>query len=86
MTYAIKIRPSAFRDLERLPPDARARVAARIDRLGREPRPPDCRELRALENCYRARVGPYRILYTVTDEVITVTVVRVRHRREAYGR
>jgi mRNA-degrading endonuclease RelE of RelBE toxin-antitoxin system len=30
------------------------------------------------------RVGVYRVLYDVNDESPTVTVYRVKHRREAY--
>ncbi|WP_232204207.1 type II toxin-antitoxin system RelE family toxin [Actinomyces sp. ICM47] len=30
------------------------------------------------------RVGDYRIIYSIEDEVLVVTVVRVAHRREAY--
>jgi mRNA interferase RelE/StbE len=37
----------------------------------------------ALEG-WRVRVGDYRILYQIDDEAQTVTIVRVRHRREVY--
>jgi len=32
----------------------------------------------------RIRVGTYRIIYEVYDERLTILVVRVAHRREAY--
>lgn len=31
---------------------------------------------------YRVRVGDYRILYTVEDDVLVVAVFRVGHRRD----
>jgi mRNA interferase RelE/StbE len=31
-----------------------------------------------------ARVNDYRIIYTITDSVLTVTVVHIGHRREVY--
>lgn len=31
-----------------------------------------------------ARRGQYRIVYTIREEIITVTIVRVAHRRDAY--
>ena len=37
-----------------------------------------------LEDVYRVRIGDYRVLYAVDDLAQTVTVVRVKHRREAY--
>jgi mRNA interferase RelE/StbE len=35
-------------------------------------------------NAYRIRIGDYRVIYTVDDEVLIVAVERVRHRREVY--
>lgn len=32
----------------------------------------------------RLRIGDYRVVYVVRDDVVLVTVVRVAHRREAY--
>ena len=32
----------------------------------------------------RIRVGDYRVIYSIEDDVLVVTVVRVAHRREAY--
>jgi len=33
---------------------------------------------------YRLRCGDYRILFEIKREVITILVIRVSHRREAY--
>jgi len=30
------------------------------------------------------RIGDYRVIYTIKDDVLTVVVVRVGHRREVY--
>ncbi|HEX5398953.1 MAG TPA: type II toxin-antitoxin system RelE/ParE family toxin [Verrucomicrobiae bacterium] len=36
-------------------------------------------------NCWRRiRVGDYRVVYEITDEIRIVRVNRVRHRREVY--
>jgi mRNA interferase RelE/StbE len=43
-----------------------------------------CRKLEGLRNSWRIRVGDYRIIYEIADEVRIVRVYRVRHRREAY--
>lgn len=37
-------------------------------------------------NTYRLRIGDYRILYRIHDDVLVVLVVRVGHRREVYRR
>jgi len=33
---------------------------------------------------YRVRVGDYRIIYTVQDDVLLVVVVTLGHRRDVY--
>jgi mRNA interferase RelE/StbE len=33
---------------------------------------------------FGARRGEYRIVYTIEDEIVTVTVLRVAYRRDAY--
>ncbi|MDR1403426.1 MAG: type II toxin-antitoxin system RelE/ParE family toxin [Tannerellaceae bacterium] len=36
------------------------------------------------ENTYRIRVGVYRIIYTIEDEILTVEVVKIDRRRNVY--
>jgi mRNA interferase RelE/StbE len=33
---------------------------------------------------WRIRIGDYRVIYMIDDKAETVTVVRVKHRREVY--
>ena len=36
------------------------------------------------EGYYRLRVGDYRVVYGIEDDVLLVLVVRIGHRREVY--
>jgi len=81
--YKLVVRRSVAKDLRALPPADLARILGRIEALQDEPRPPGCEKLSGLER-YRIRQGVYRILYEITDEVLTVVVVKVGHRREVY--
>jgi mRNA interferase RelE/StbE len=51
--------------------------------LAQDPRPPASRPLRGRPG-YRVRVGDYRIIYTVADDVLLVVVVTLGHRRDVY--
>jgi mRNA interferase RelE/StbE len=84
VTYTIEFRPAAYRDLRDLPLEVIRRISRRIDALASNPRPPEAEKLAGCEGLYRVRVGNYRILYEIRDEVLLVIVIRVRHRREAY--
>ncbi len=86
MAYTIELKPAAVRDLRKLPADVRRRVAARIDALAIDPTPPGTETLKGEPNCFRLRLGDYRILYQVEGKGLTVLVIRVGHRREIYRR
>ena len=82
--YDLRIKPSAERDLCRLPRSTIERIHIKILALRDGPRPPGSRKLSGNLEGWRVRVGDYRILYLIDDTAETVTVVRVRHRRDVY--
>jgi mRNA interferase RelE/StbE len=81
--YRIVFTASASREVNKLDASMRLRILARIHALSRDPRPPGALKLTGRES-YRVRVSDYRIVYTVEDDVLVVTVIRVAHRREVY--
>lgn len=83
--YRVELRPAAVRALRRLDPPVRQRLQGVIALLARDPRPPGARALRGRPG-FRVRVSDYRILYTVSDDVLLVVVVTVGQRREIYDR
>jgi mRNA interferase RelE/StbE len=83
VTYRIIISDTARRDLRKLDPSTQERIATNIAALGNNPRPSGVKKLQHREG-YHIRVGDYRIIYQINDEVVTVTVIRVGHRREVY--
>ena len=84
MTYAIEVLPAAERDLRKVHPQMRARIRGAVLKLAAEPRPPGARALKDRPGYLRVRVGDYRIIYTIEDDVLRVLVVRVGHRRDVY--
>lgn len=83
--YRIELRPAALRALRKLDPQIRLRVQGAIALLAQDPRPPASRPLKGRPG-RRVRVGDYRIIYTVADDVLLVVVVTLGHRREMYER
>lgn len=84
MTYRVEILPSARRELAGLDPQTRKRIDKRILLLAETPRPAGVKALQGQRGLLRLRVGDYRVVYAVRDDVLVVTVVRVGHRREVY--
>ena len=83
--YRVELRPAAVRALRKLDPQIRLRIQGVIALLAQDPRPPGARALQGRDGL-RVRVGDYRVVYTVDDNVLTVVVVRLGHRRDVYDR
>lgn len=82
--YRIEIKRSAAKEIQAIGRKKdRQRVVARIGSLASDPRPPGCTKVSG-QDAYRVRQGEYRIVYTVADDVLTVEVVKVGHRRDVY--
>lgn len=81
--YRIEVRPAAARALRKLDPQIRRRIQGVIALLAEDPYPPGARSLRG-RPALRVRVGDYRIIYTVEDDVLLVVVVHLGHRRDVY--
>ena len=84
--YVLAITPTARRQLTENLPEAVAAAAYEFitgplldnpHRIGKQLRPP-------LEDRHSARRGTYRVIYRIDDDIRTVTVVDVAHRRNAY--
>ncbi len=81
--YKLVFKKSVSKDLRALPKRDIARILKCIQALAEEPRPPGCEKLSGQDR-YRVRQGVYRIIYEIQDEILTVVVVKVGHRREVY--
>jgi mRNA interferase RelE/StbE len=84
MRYAILYKRSASEELLNLPEVMARKVLAAINGLADNPRPTGCKKLKGRINEYRLRFGNYRLIYTVSDAVLTVIVIKIAHRKQAY--
>ena len=83
--YRVELRPAAVRALRILDPTVRPRIRGAIALLAGNPRSPASRPLRGRPG-YRVRVGDYRIIYAIADDVLLIVALAVGHRREVYDR
>jgi mRNA interferase RelE/StbE len=86
VAYAVDLKPAAARDLRKLPEDVRRRIARRIDALATDPRPAGVESLKGGPDCFRLRMGEYRILYQAERKAHALLIARIARRREAYRR
>lgn len=82
--YTVEVRPSVGKDLNDIEARDRARILRRIADLAGNPRPHGAIKLTNAGERWRIRIGDYRVIYTIVDDVLVVTVVEIGHRREIY--
>ena len=80
----MRLKKTAQRDIKRLDRPTQKRILARLTGLAGDPRPVGVELLTGMADVWRVRVGDYRIVYTIKDDVLLVLVLRVGHRREIY--
>jgi len=81
--YQITVTRSARKQLLQIPDKAKAAIQAAIGALATDPRPSGVKKLKGQEG-YRIRVGDYRILYSIFDNILLVEVVKVGQRGNFY--
>jgi len=84
--YQVSIDRDARRVLKRCPADLVQRLRAAIVALADNPRPPGCKKLTGPENLWRIRVGDWRIIYEIRDDILLIVVVEVGPRGDVYRR
>ncbi len=83
MIYEVKILRGAIKQLESLSPNDYYAVKSRILSLANKPRPSGYIKLKGRQG-YRIRQGSYRIIYEIFDNILTVRIIRIGHRKDVY--
>lgn len=91
MSYQIIILPSAEKEINKLPVTIAKDIFQKIYQLAENPRPYGYKKLNnfklpnlKIKPLYRVRVGDYRIVYAIQDNIVTVTVAKIANRKEIY--
>lgn len=82
--YKVEIVKSAIKELSKIPSKEALWVLEKIDSLKENPRPQGCIKLTGSKDEYRIRVGNYRVLYTIEDNMLLVQIFNIGHRKDVY--
>lgn len=84
MSMHVLITKTAQKDIGKLPSNVRARIKAKLQFFSAQQRPLEFAKAlkKPADAQYRFRLGNYRVLFDVEDDVIII--LRVQHRREVY--
>lgn len=82
--YRIRFKSTAAHQLDQLDGATRVRVDRKIDELAENARPAGAKKLKGSSELWRVRVGDYRVVYSIHDDVLVILVVKIGHRRDVY--
>jgi mRNA interferase RelE/StbE len=82
MNYQVEFKPKAIKDLQSLPVEVQSRVLTKIE-LMQNNLTGDVKRLTNYTPEYRLRVGDYRVLFEIEEDVLVI--YRVKHRKDAYS-
>jgi mRNA interferase RelE/StbE len=82
--YKVVFGKSAKKDLEKVNTIYLDPINSHIEKLSENPRPFGYIKLSGFEDLYRIRVGIYRIIYSIEDDILTVEVIKIDHRSNVY--
>jgi len=85
-TYKVVFKKSALKELERIPSKIQQKILDAIQLLSFNPSTEllNIKKLKGAEALFRFRIQNYRVLYTIEDQILKITVIKVGHRKEVY--
>lgn len=83
MKYSIFIERDALKALRKIPKKDQLRVADAIELLSENQRPIGSRKLSGREG-WRIRIGDYRVIYEIEDDICHILVLDIGHRKDIY--
>ncbi len=78
----LKIQESAKKDLKKIDKKIALKILKQIQKLENYPNIPNIKRLKEHYPPFRYRIGNYRVLFDIDDDVLIV--VHVKHRKDAY--
>lgn len=82
--YKVVLEKKYVKDLRLIPKTYHCHIIEAVQKLAENPRHENSIKLKGYDNLYRVRVGPYRIIYSISDALITIYVLEIGDRKEVY--
>lgn len=83
--YSVVLTQTAEKELQKLPVRMIEKIVVVLQSLEENPRPSGCKKLKGYKNLWRARVGDYRIIYSIDDIILLIDIREVGHRKNIYN-
>ena len=81
--YKILFKKTVEKDLLKIPKKDVKKILEIIRALAENPYPSNVKKL-SLQEKYRIRYRQYRILYLIENEILTIYIIKIAHRKDVY--
>lgn len=84
MKYRIEVKKSAAKELKKIPGPDQKRISMAIDNLAENLPEPDTTKMKGNHPFHKIRVGNYRIIYEIQDDILLILIIKIGHRKDIY--
>ena len=84
--YSVLFVKSAQKEFDRLPDKLQSKTAEALTLLSQNPYSElrKVKKLKGTGELYRIRLGDYRVVYEIRNEILIVVVIKIGHRSDVY--
>ena len=84
MNYTIEIKKSAAKSLKKIPRLEQQRIVKKIDDIAEDLPNQEMTKMKGDNPFHKIRVGNYRIIYEIQEEILIILIVKIGHRKDVY--
>jgi mRNA interferase RelE/StbE len=84
LSYRIQFKTSAAKSLKKIPKADRIRIVEKVDSFTENLPNPDTTKMKGSNPFHKVRVGDYRIIYEIKNNILVILVVKIGHRKDIY--
>ncbi len=84
--YIVKLNKQYIKDLKKIPKKDQEHIKNKILELEDNPRPEGSKKLQGPSHppLYRIRIGDYRVVYAIQDNILLIVIITLGHRKDIY--
>jgi len=84
LKYRIEVKRSAAKVLKKISKPDQKRISKAIDNLAENLPNPNATKMKGNNPFHKIRLGDYRIVYEIQDDVLLILIVKIGHRKDIY--
>jgi len=83
LNYTVSISRKAQKSLSKIPTEMQDKIINKIRNLATDPHPRTAKKLSGRE-AWRIRIGIYRVIYEIHNDILAIIVIMIAHRKDIY--